>query len=412
MFRRKVRTFLTIFGITIGIFALTVMGALAIKLNKSISESKKFVTSQITVLPKGQSDPSAGTAFLTTQTLDQIRKIKGVAEVRPEVALPAEDSQALSFDPSETIDGISLEGDLSHAFRGLTAKEGRLLRPGDTDQVVIGANAAVDKGWKLNQRITLRGATFTVVGILDKTEGQVDTYVFMPIAQAQQLLVNSNQFLKSLQTQSSEASRLTESTLASLPAAQRASLEQASAFKADQVVTTASVYWDPGVDTEALSKTIQRDVTGLTVYSPQDFAKVIDQATVTLNLIVLGSAAIALLVGSLSVINTMIMAISERTREIGVKRAIGAKTRNILFEYLTEAGMIGFFGGLLGLGFGSLVASLVNNATAHTGTQLFGVTPGLAIGVVGFAVVLGIVAGIYPAVHAARINPVKALRSE
>jgi putative ABC transport system permease protein len=108
----------------------------------------------------------------------------------------------------------------------------------------------------------------------------------------------------------------------------------------------------------------------------------------------------------------MIMAISERTREIGVKRAIGARTRNILIEYLSEAGMIGLFGGLLGLGSGSLVAYFVNKATSHSGTELFGITPGLAVGVVAFAVILGVVAGFYPAIHAARINPVKALRSE
>jgi putative ABC transport system permease protein len=106
------------------------------------------------------------------------------------------------------------------------------------------------------------------------------------------------------------------------------------------------------------------------------------------------------------------MSISERIREIGIKKAVGAKTSNIMAEYLTEAGLIGLFGGLIGWSLGALTVLLVNRATADSGNQIFLLTWRISLFAIGFAVVLGIIAGIYPAYYAVKINIVKALREE
>jgi putative ABC transport system permease protein len=109
----------------------------------------------------------------------------------------------------------------------------------------------------------------------------------------------------------------------------------------------------------------------------------------------------------------MTMSVSERTKEIGIKKAVGAKTGTILSEYLTEAGIIGFLGGLLGIGVGALIVNAINTAMENSGKDvLFLITPRLMVVAMVFSVVLGVVAGVFPAVHATRISIVKALREE
>jgi len=121
---------------------------------------------------------------------------------------------------------------------------------------------------------------------------------------------------------------------------------------------------------------------------------------------------VALLVGGLSIINTMIMSVSERTREIGLKRAIGAETRTVLGEYLLESSMIGLLGGLIGMGLGVVAITLLNNATESNNVTVFAISWLVVVGPVVFATVLGTLAGIFPALRAARLKPVESLRED
>ena len=122
---------------------------------------------------------------------------------------------------------------------------------------------------------------------------------------------------------------------------------------------------------------------------------------------------IALIVGLLSVINTMFMAVAERVREIGLKKAVGATTANIMGEFLFESTFMGLLGGLIGYGFGVLVV-VVRNVffPAADGSSLFLITPTLTAIAIGFAAVVGAVAGVLPAWRAASLDPVIALRTE
>ena len=115
--------------------------------------------------------------------------------------------------------------------------------------------------------------------------------------------------------------------------------------------------------------------------------------------------------GGLSVINTMLMAVTERVREIGLKKAVGARTRHILREYLVEATVIGAIGGTIGLLLGWGITTLVNAATAAANLSLFLVSWRLVIVALLFSVGLGAVAGIIPALRASRMDPVRALRA-
>ena len=134
--------------------------------------------------------------------------------------------------------------------------------------------------------------------------------------------------------------------------------------------------------------------------------------TLIFNAIIIGVAVISLIVGGLSVINTMAMSVTERTREIGIKRAIGGSRRRIIRELVAEAALIGLIGGLIGLALGAIVVMLANELGRSSGTILFDLTLSTAVFAVAFSTILGMVAGIVPAWGAARLDPVTALRYE
>jgi putative ABC transport system permease protein len=127
--------------------------------------------------------------------------------------------------------------------------------------------------------------------------------------------------------------------------------------------------------------------------------------------ITMAAAVLALFIGGLAVINTMIMAVTERVREIGLKKAIGATTGAVMREFLLESSFIGLAGGVIGFALGLGITTLVNATMPASQGAIFLVTPGLAVLCVGFAVALGATAGILPALRAARLDPVTALRS-
>ena len=185
-----------------------------------------------------------------------------------------------------------------------------------------------------------------------------------------------------------------------------------SQVKPELLVTDFTVYAKKGVDPNLLAKKIDKEVANLKSQGPKAFQDQIASATGILNSILFGIAAISLLVGGLSIINTMTMSISERTKEIGIKKAVGAKTRNIMAEYLTEAGLIGLFGGVIGWLMGAIMVYLVNKAMEANGNTIFLLTNRLTFFAIFFSITLGVLAGIYPAYHAVKINIVKALREE
>ena len=146
--------------------------------------------------------------------------------------------------------------------------------------------------------------------------------------------------------------------------------------------------------------------------SPTELVNAFKSFSLIFSAITLGAALLALIVGGLSVVNTMLMSVTERYREIGLKKAVGAKTRHIIREFLSESVVIGLIGGSIGLGLGWIITTSINAGTASQNLELFLLTPTLAIGALLFSVVLGGLAGVIPAFSAARLDPVTALRSQ
>jgi len=419
MWRRKFRTFLTVVGISVGIFAFTVMGSMALKFNKMISGGKQYITGQITIMPKGTSfTGGASSSTLPVDTLNEIARVDGVQAVGALVELNLDEPDpdnpvGASFGPPLTIYGEDLNSNFENRnWKTMVMKEGQMIKKGDgDDKVSIGVTVATEKKKKVGDKMTIRGKEFEVIGIVDKTMTGPDSYVFMSIKPARDMLIESNPFLKSLKEQSDKAATISDQALRQLPAATRAQIIEAKAFNIEDITTMASVSWKDGVDSDALATKIKdqfkKDVV---VLSPKAMGEQIDKASTTFNAIILGSALLALIVGGFSIINTMVMSISERTKEIGIKKAIGASRASIAREYTIEAGIIGLLGGLFGLGLGMIMITIVNNKMADKGAEIFLVNNGFLVGVVAFSFILGIIAGVIPAWRASRLKVVEAIR--
>ncbi|RJO59162.1 ABC transporter permease [Candidatus Parcubacteria bacterium] len=419
MFRRKLRTILTITGITVGIFAFTVMGSMALRFNKMISGGKSFITGQITVFPKGTSFTTGTTGLLPLDVLKRIEKVEGVEAVAAGVELalkepdPDNPTGGAGLGIPPTIEGTDLDsGHRNRNWTTLDMKAGRFLQKGDLDSyVTVGYTIATDNNLKVGDKFAIRGRDFEVVGIVDQTLTGPDSYVFMPLKPARELLIESNPFLKSLKERSDEAAKISDAALASLPAESRKQILEARAFKFEDVTQVAAISWQDGQDPEAVVDRIKEQFKDeVMVLSPAKMGEQIDKASAIFNAIILGSAVIALIVGGFSIINTMIMSISERKKEIGIKKAIGASNSSIAWDYTLEAGFIGIVGGVIGMALGVLVAILINAKTKASGAEIFLIRAWFMAVVVGFSFVLGIIAGVIPALRASKMKVVDAIR--
>ena len=379
MFRRKTRTILTISGITIGIFAFVVMGSMAEKINNLVSGGTEYYKDKVIV-----SDKSGSTFMsspLSINKAKEIEKVDGVQAVQSDITILMEDLGGVNFGIPPMIIGSDNKGIGYESFK-IDISKGEELQATDYGKVQIGSDLVKKLNAEVGKKVKIKGKEYEVKGIMAKTLTAPDNEVFMTLKDAQQIY---------------------HGTLPQVIQSQ---------VKPEVLVTDFTVYAKKGYDPNELATKINQQVAGVKAEGPKAFQDQIASATSVLNAILFGIAAISLLVGGLSIINTMTMSIAERTREIGIKKAVGAKTRNIMIEYLTEAGLIGLFGGIAGLALGAAMVGLVNQAMEESGNTIFLLTGRISLFAVAFSVILGVLAGIYPALHAVKINIVKALREE
>jgi len=377
VFRRRLRAFLTVFGITIGVFALVVMGSVAEKINLLVDGGTRYYSDKVTV--SEASGGAFGDAPMSIDKAAQLETIDGVAAATPTVFMMMDDEQGgMSMDMQAIVGGDPRAKEYE-SFK-LYMAEGRDLQPGDSGKTVLGSDIAKALDAEVGGYVTLRGEQFQVIGIYEKTLTAPDSSAAVPLTDAQRLLYT---------------------TLPKLVQQQ---------LTPEQLITGIIVYPEPGVDADQLAATIQRQMPDVKAAGPQAFQDQIGSATRIFNMLIFGVAFISLLVGGLSVVNTMTMSVLERTREIGIRKSIGASDRQIVGHFLYESAFIGFLGGASGLLFGWLVTVVINAITSGGGTTIFLVTPRLAIGALAFAIVLGVGSGFYPSLRAARLKPVVALR--
>ncbi len=378
MWRRKTRTILTISGIVVGIFALTVLGGLSARLTQQVNGAKVWFSRQINVVPAGESLFGGAGRYLEISKVAEIEKVPGVKVAVAGIGFPRENGGGF-FGPPDLIIGY----DLSRSERSaellelLQIRDGRNLGEGDQGKVALGATVAKKLDARVGGMVTLKGRLFQVVGIYQPTLSTADSFAFIEYQDALDLFRAENPY-----------------------------------FQIRDIAGSINVLPEPGVDLEELAARIEEQVEGVKAISPKEAEAQISQFSLIFNSILLGIAFVALLVGGLSIINTMVMSVSERIYEIGLKKAIGAETRSILFEYLVESAMIGFLGGAIGMLLGLLAIFILNRLTQANQVTVFAVTTTVVVGPVIFSVILGTLAGILPARRAAGLKPVEALKGD
>ena len=382
IFRRRARSILTISGIGVGVFALVVLGAVAENQNVYVERAAGYYSHSIVVIEKDDANffgMANGKRPLSAKMADRLRAYSGVRAAFSQIAILFDDEYGSVIPPMVLSIAPGSEG-----YQPWTISEGRKIAGDESGVAVVGPDLAKQLNLDVGKTIDVRGKKFSVAGILDRTYiNLVDSSVYVSLADAQRLY------------------------FASLPEAFRASV------KPEDLAVQIEVYAKPNVNPDTVAEGMNRDIEGIRATGPTAMMKTLDGLLSLFNAVLWSIAAIALLISGLSIINTMTMAVSERTREIGVKRALGASRWRIAREVLTESAVMGGLGGLGGLVVGTVVALALNSAAvAKTGTTMFLLTGRLGIGAIVFAVVLGTLGGLYPARYASRMDPAAAIAYE
>ncbi len=362
----------TVIGIAVGVAGLTALGAMAERIVRFVDGGDRFVRGQISVAGQGL---GLGTGFtggglLPAAKIREIARIPGVAGVQAQVMLPLDTStsQFLTL-THELILGLDLSVPTPNRnYRELPVATGRFLRPGDRRAVGPGG------------RLSLEGRPYTVVGVLERMLTAPDRFAVVSLEDARELLLAKDPILLNL-------------TLG------RGDLN-----------TGAAVGWLPSEDGDAVARRIARTVAGVNVTIPSELSRVLRSSTAFFSALLVGIGALGLVIGGLSLSNTVAAAVFERIRDFGIKRALGASDRQLGGEILREALGVSLAGGAAGVGLAVALGVAVNAHVARRGQHLFLFSPRLVVGALLFSAVLGGVAAIYATTRVVRLPPAEAIR--
>ncbi|MGV1008664.1 MAG: ABC transporter permease [Dermatophilaceae bacterium] len=393
---RRMRSALTVLGILIGIAAVILTVGLGQGAQQRVTESINKLGSNLLIVTPGSSTSASGLrgglGSATTLTVDDAGVLAD-SSVAPDIANVAPTSQTSSALVAGTSTWTTTVVGTSPAWvsvRARTVAQGRFFTAEEVTSesavAVIGSTTASQlftSGSPLGQSITVGGKPFTIIGVLasegSTTVGDQDDTLVVPMS--------------------------TYATKVSTSGNPR-SVSQIY-LEAKDAVSLSAAYQEA---TNALLN-LHGVTTSSADFSVSSQQSIVDTATTTtriLTVLLAGIAAISLLVGGIGVMNIMLVSVTERVREIGLRKALGATPRAILRQFLVEASLLGLAGGLCGLALGFAGAMLLPNLIGQPVT----ISPLASVGALVVSLAIGIGAGVYPASRAARLAPIDALRSE
>jgi ABC-type antimicrobial peptide transport system permease subunit len=436
----KLRTGLALLGMTIGVAAVLTMFALGTGAQQSVSsEVKSAGTTLITVragnFTRGGEESNIATGLgtattLTPQDAEAIRGIKGVAYVSSVTRMRGWAEYGTQKNYGE-IYGTDVDYPKMYDW---SFDKGRFFKSGDVEDsanvAVIGStvrDALFGDTNPIGQMITIHGQQFKVKGVFNTSDDAQSQMVIVPYTTLQKLLgINYLQLIAVSSEQAGQASQvalditpllrgrhhLNDSKPATSQAASLGGLQSPGMGGGENpddftVKTQASEALTKGLNTSVaafvLANMPQMDQVNL-----QEMSGTLSRAGQTMTALLAAIATISLIVGGIGIMNIMLVSVTERTREIGIRRAVGARSNDVLMQFLVEAVSLGVAGGVLGIVVGFLAAIIITATLQWQATVSFSAVV-LAFGI---AAATGIFFGFYPARRASKLNPIDALRFE
>ena len=391
----KLRSGLSILGIVIGVAAVIAMISLGRGAENTITGSIQGIGTNLVFVFRGGSDEVRNPKPITLGDADAISdpfQAPSVAAVAPLLQGQAKVSYG-GESTSTTITGITPDYEF---VRNRTVTEGEYINEahnlGKASVALIGIDTAENLFGRtaglIGETLRIEGQPFRIIGVLEERGGSSfnneDDVIQVPISTARTRLLRRS-------------------------SSDRVDILMVQAVSADAVPQASQ-------EIAQILRTRHRTEIGaddFTILTQQDFLATAQTITGVLTIFLGGIAAISLLVGGIGIMNIMLVSVTERTREIGLRKALGARKTDILIQFLTESSVLSLIGGLIGILLGWAISVLVGRIAAANDAQI---TPSIGIDVILiatlFSTAVGLFFGLYPANRASNLEPVEALRYE
>lgn len=370
----KLRSLLTALGIIIGVGAVIAMISVGQGATKSVSDRISNMGSNLIMV-----NPMRGTTLTAEDGEEILERVPSIVKVLPSV------SSSITAKYANNTYDTTMEGTTPDYLdvKAASIASGRFISPEELNNrsniAVIGqtvVNQLFGGQSPVGKIISLKGQSFTVVGVLSKKGSSLgrdgDDIVLVPLTSYQRLMNSKQVTTLNLQARSAEDATLAVNHV------------------------------------KAIFKQIHRRDDSVRVTSQDELLDTINTTTQTMTIMLGAIAGISLLVGGIGIMNIMLVSVTERTREIGIRKALGAKRRNIMFQFIIESVFLSVGGGLIGIALGISIALAISSLAGWTTV----ISSGSILVSFLFSVSIGLFFGVYPAYKAANLDPIVALRHE